>query len=137
MPGGFAANLCAEGKLLEYGVFKCFRSAQTYDSLGLDLNSLTRCGVTAHTRLTMRFHRAAETRNYEFARSLCFFYGQLEEFVKERRDLLLGHRLLRSAYLLGHVCNDLRFAQRICHRVLFPPRCNFFLHPEFGMPCGL
>src|ERR1700728_655581 len=108
-----------KGNLLQYGVFKSFRSAQTYDGLGLDLDSLTGCRVATHTRLTMCLYRAAEPWNYEFARSFRFFYGQLEKFVKERRDLLLGHRLFRSADLFSHVRNDFRFAQRICHRVTF------------------
>jgi hypothetical protein len=107
---GFCRESLRRRKLLQYGVFKSFRSAQTYDGLGLDLDSLASCRVATHTRLPMCLYRAAEPWNYEFARSLCFLYSQLEKFVKERRDLLLGHWLFGSANLLSHVCNDFRFA---------------------------
>src|ERR1700730_12194508 len=90
---GFCRESLRRICLFQYGVFKRFCSAQTHDSLGLDLDSFTRCRIAAHTCLTMRLHRAAETRNYEFARSLCFFHSQFEELVKERRDLLFGPRL--------------------------------------------
>src|SRR6202035_3493910 len=79
---GFCRESLRRIRLLQYGVFKRFCSAQTHDSLGLDLDSFTSCRIAAHARLAMRLHRAAETRNYEFAPSLCFFQSQFEKFVK-------------------------------------------------------
>src|SRR5580658_5440770 len=108
--GGFAAKLlaqCARAELLQYGVFERLGRAQADHSLGLDLDRFARGGVAAHARLTVRFHRASDTRDHELAGALGFLDRELEELVEKGGRLLLGDRLVRGADLVSNVGDDL------------------------------
>src|SRR5580704_15839813 len=115
MPGGWS-SISAPKRLLQDGVFERFRRAQTHHGLGLDLDGFA-CGrIATHARLAMRLDGAADAGNHKLARALGFLHGQLEEFVEESHGLFLGDGLLRGAYFLSDVRNNLGLAQRICHR---------------------
>src|SRR5580693_1446048 len=81
---------CFTENLLQDGVFERLCRAQANNRLGLDLDGFTRLRVTAHARLAVRFHGAADVRNYELARTtLAFLHRELKKlFKKERRGFL-------------------------------------------------
>src|SRR5579863_10720336 len=115
------------GNLLQYGVLERLRRAQANYGLGLDLDGFARLRVTAHARLAVRFHGAADVRNNELARTaLAFLNREFKElFEKERRGFL------GCGALLGDVRHDLALAHWLgCHLVClssciyFPPRTS-------------
>src|ERR1700675_205329 len=119
MPGGFAANLCAE-ELLQNGVFERFCSAQPDNGLRLDFDRLTGGRVAPHACFAVSLYSSSQSGNYKFARApLEFFNGELKEFIEKGRRLLLRNRLVLRAHFLSHMRDDLGLAQRICHRVPF------------------
>src|ERR1700683_1523889 len=118
MPGGSSSIPAPEG-LLQDGVFECFRFAQTHNGLGLDLDRLAGGWIAAPTPLAMCLYGAADARNHKLPRALGLFHSQLDQFVEESHGLLLGYRLFPRASRLSDVRNNLRLAQRICHRVAF------------------
>src|SRR5258708_12270568 len=78
--------------LLQHGVLKRLRRAQTHHRLGLDLDGLTGLRITAHARLAVRLYGAADVGDDELAGgALSFSYPQLQNiFKKERPPLLLS-----------------------------------------------
>src|ERR1700685_1813572 len=87
---GFCRKSLRRIDLLEGGVFKGFCCAQAHHGLGLDLDRFARGRIAAHAGLPVRLDGAADSRNYELACAAGFLHGQLEQFVEERDDLLLG-----------------------------------------------
>src|SRR5690348_10646276 len=66
-------------KLLQNGVFKRLRRAQTHHRFGLDLDGLTGLRIAAHACLAVRLHSAAEVRNHKLAgAALALFHRELE-----------------------------------------------------------
>src|SRR5260370_9269523 len=97
--------------LLEDRVLERFRRAQTNHGLRLDFDRLARLRVAAHARLAVRFHGAADVRNYELTRwALAFSYRELEEFFKKESCGFLG-----CVSLFGHVRHAFGFAHRLGH----------------------
>src|SRR5258708_21565943 len=83
--------------LLQHGVLKRLRRAQTHHRLGLDFDGLTGLRITAHARLAVRFYRAADVGDDELAGgALAFSSRQLEQLFKKKHP-----GLLRSATLLA------------------------------------
>lgn len=113
-------------RLLENRVLESFGGAKANDCLGLDLNRFARGGIAAHARLAMRLDRAPDAGNDELARALGFLNGQIEQLIEKRGDLLFRNGLVLGADLVGHVGDDLRLAQRSCHRVAFSSLKEFF-----------
>src|SRR5260370_23160495 len=77
--------------LLQHGVLKRLRRAQTHHRLGLDLDGLTGLRITAHARLAVRFYGAADVGDDEFAGgALSFSPRELEKLFKKKRRRLLS-----------------------------------------------
>src|SRR5258708_16151810 len=113
--------------LLEDRVLERFRRAQTNHGLRLDFARLARLRVAAHARLAVRFHGAADVRNYELTRwALAFSYRELEEFFKKESCGFLG-----CIALFGHVRHDFGFAHRLGHLVSLS---SSFFHPPPSHP---
>ena len=96
--------------LLQNGVFESLRSAQPDDRLRLNLDCLARGRVATHASLAVCLYSAANAGNYEFSGTLGFFNSQLEQFIKEGRNLLLRNWLFGCADLVTQVRNDLGLA---------------------------
>src|SRR2546427_1668764 len=97
--------------LFQYGVLERLRRTQAHDGLRLDLDRFAGLRIAPHARLAVRFHDAADARDYELARSaLGFFHCELEKLFKE-----LSGGFLRCGELLGDMPNDFRLAQWLGH----------------------
>src|ERR1700687_3052491 len=91
----------------QYCIFECFRRTQPHNDLGLDFDGLAGLRITAHARLAVRLHHAADAGDHELARpALGFLHGELEKLIKEESGSFLG-----CANLLGDMSHDFRFAQ--------------------------
>src|SRR5260370_41845380 len=90
--------------LLQHGVLKRLRRAQTNHRLGLDLDGLTGLRITAHARLAVRFYLAAAVGDDELAGGALAFFHRAREVL-----LLIASRGLR---LRGTMCRDVR--QTLC-----------------------
>src|SRR5260370_36748926 len=101
--------------LLQHGVLKRLRRAQTHHRLGLDLDGLTGLRITAHARLAVRFYRAADVGDDELAGgALAFSHRELEELLNKKHR---GH--LRSATLLRDMRHDPGLAHWLCCPLVF------------------
>ena len=67
----------------------------------------------------MRFHRASDARDHEFAGASALLHRKVEKLIEERSRLLLRDRLVLRAHLVGDMRDDLGLAHRVCHRVVF------------------
>ncbi len=75
--------------LLEDGVFKRFRGAQTNNGLRLDLDLFAGLGIAAQTSFAVSLYHAADVRDYKFSGgALCFLHCEFEKFFKEEHCVL-------------------------------------------------
>lgn len=87
--GVSVAEILTRRGLLKGRVFECFGCAEADHCLGLNLDCFSRRRIAPHARLTVRLHRAADSRNHKFARATTFLDSEVKQLVEKRSRLLL------------------------------------------------
>ena len=102
----FTQNLKRKLLLGGDGVFGCFRDAELYDRLGLDLDRFTSLWIAPQAGLAMSLHQAAQSRDYEDPVLLGLFNSDIGQLLEKCcGGLVVGLEFLRQ------MADELRLGQ--------------------------